>query len=123
MFSGIIVPGEIHPPHRHTSVALNYYTAGHGFSIVNGEKLEWGAGDLQLTPAWAPHGHGNDGNETVWGLTIQDTTLLYGMRDSLVARGAGWSIRAARCRLEHCLVTELARISHAARHALSGWSD
>lgn len=77
MFCGVIVPGEVHPPHRHTSVALNYYTSGSGWSIADGQRLEWEAGDLQLTPAWAPHGHANHGDATVWGYTLQDTALLY----------------------------------------------
>jgi gentisate 1,2-dioxygenase len=78
-FVGIIAAGEVHPPHRHTSVAVNYWTAGHGFSIAEGERLEWEAGDLQITPAWAAHGHANHGNETVWGVVAHDTPMLYNL--------------------------------------------
>jgi gentisate 1,2-dioxygenase len=77
MFAGIIAAGEIHPPHRHTSVAINYWTAGHGFSVIDGDRIDWEAGDLVLTPAWSGHGHANDGDETVWGVVVHDTPLLY----------------------------------------------
>jgi gentisate 1,2-dioxygenase len=76
-FVGIIVPGEQHIAHRHTSAAINYYTAGSGYSVVGGQKFEWEAGDLALAPGWAPHRHANDGDETVWGITIHDAPLLY----------------------------------------------
>jgi gentisate 1,2-dioxygenase len=79
MFVGIIVAGEVHPPHRHTSVAVNYWIAGHGYSVFEGERIDWEAGDLQLTPAWAGHGHANNGNETVWGVVLQDTSMLYNL--------------------------------------------
>ena len=76
-FLGIIVPGEEHTAHRHTSAAINYYLTGSGYSIVGGQRFEWEAGDLALAPAWAPHRHSNDGDETVWGITIHDAPLLY----------------------------------------------
>jgi gentisate 1,2-dioxygenase len=78
-FVGIIVPGEVHIPHRHTSSAINYYLKGSGYSIVGGQRLEWEAGDVALAPGWAVHGHANDGDETVWGITIHDAPLLYHM--------------------------------------------
>jgi gentisate 1,2-dioxygenase len=77
MFAGIIAASEIHPPHRHTSVAVNYWTAGRGFSIVEGKRYDWEAGDLVISPAWSAHGHANDGDDTAWGVVVHDTPLLY----------------------------------------------
>lgn len=76
-FQGIIVAGETHEPHRHTSVAVNYWYEGRGYSRIGGERIEWEAGDFAISPAWAVHAHANDGDETAWGLTIHDAPLLY----------------------------------------------
>jgi len=74
---GIIVPGEVHSIHRHSSVAITYMRSGRGHSTVAGERYEWEAGDMVITPAWSTHGHANDGDETVLGLTVHDVPLLY----------------------------------------------
>jgi gentisate 1,2-dioxygenase len=76
-FVGIIVAGERHTAHRHTSVAINYWTAGCGTSVVGGKRVEWEAGDFVISPAWAPHAHTNDGDETAWGIVVHDAPLLF----------------------------------------------
>lgn len=76
-FAGIIVAGEVHPPHRHTSSAINYWTQGSGYSVIDGNRLDWEAGDLVLSPGWATHGHANDGDETAWGIVVHDAPLLF----------------------------------------------
>jgi gentisate 1,2-dioxygenase len=68
--------GIIDEPHRHTSAAVNYIFAGRGWSIVGGQRYEWGAGDLMLTaPGWMNHGHASHEGEDVYELTIQDSPL------------------------------------------------
>lgn len=62
-------------PHRHVASAINYYFAGKGFSIVEGKRYEWKAGDLMLSaPGWAVHNHASY-DEDVYELTIQDSPL------------------------------------------------
>ncbi len=62
-------------PHRHVAAAINYYFAGRGYSIVEGEKYSWQAGDLMLSaPGWAIHNHASL-EEGVYELTIQDSPL------------------------------------------------
>jgi gentisate 1,2-dioxygenase len=62
-------------PHRHTAAAINYFFAGSGYSVVEGKKYFWKAGDLMLTaPGWAIHNH-TSYDETVYELTIQDSPL------------------------------------------------
>lgn len=62
-------------PHRHVAAAINYFFAGHGYSIVDGQRYSWNAGDLMLTaPGWAVHNHAS-GDEAVYELTIQDSPL------------------------------------------------
>ena len=68
--------GIVDEPHRHTSAAVNYIFQGRGWSIVGGQRYEWGAGDLMLTaPGWMNHGHASHEGEDVYELTIQDSPL------------------------------------------------
>lgn len=69
-------PGNIvDRPHRHTAAAINYFFAGRGTSVIDGERYYWKAGDLMLTaPGWAIHNHGSY-EEDVYELTIQDSPL------------------------------------------------
>jgi gentisate 1,2-dioxygenase len=68
--------GIVDEPHRHTSAAINYIFTGKGWSMVGGERYEWGAGDLMLTaPGWMNHGHATYDGEDVYELTIQDSPL------------------------------------------------
>jgi len=68
--------GIVDEPHRHTSAAVNYIFSGKGWSIVGGQRYEWGAGDLMLTaPGWMNHGHATYEGEDVYELTIQDSPL------------------------------------------------
>ena len=61
--------------HRHMSSAINYHFAGRGYSLVEGERIDWEAGDLMLSaPGWGAHGHyiSSDGARI---LTVQDHPL------------------------------------------------
>jgi len=75
--------GVVDRPHRHSSAALNYWFGGSGRSTVNGEKLEWKAGDLMLSaPGWSVHNHAS-GPDGFYSLTIQDHPLMIAM-ESLI---------------------------------------
>lgn len=75
--------GIIDRPHRHSSAAINYYFAGRGYSVVEGKRLEWKAGDLMLSaPGWAVHNHASH-DEAVYELTIQDQPLNIAMESLL----------------------------------------
>lgn len=68
-------PEKVDTPHRHSSSAINYILDGSGWSIVNGERIEWEAGDIMLSaPGWGPHGHAS-GPEGTTILTVQDHPL------------------------------------------------
>jgi gentisate 1,2-dioxygenase len=69
--------------HRHSSVAINYHFEGAGRSTVDGQVIEWQAGDLLLSaPAWSEHAHYiHPQGASV--LTIQDHPLHIGM-ESLI---------------------------------------
>ncbi|HVZ46531.1 MAG TPA: AraC family ligand binding domain-containing protein [Ramlibacter sp.] len=67
--------GIVDRPHRHVSAAINYYFKGRGFSMVAGNRYEWGPGDLMLSaPGWAVHNHASY-EEQVYELTVQDQPL------------------------------------------------
>jgi gentisate 1,2-dioxygenase len=66
LYAGIqlIMPGETAPAHRHTPSALRFMLEGTGaFTAVGGERTTMRQGDFVITPAWAWHDHGNEGNE------------------------------------------------------------
>lgn len=76
-------PQNNYIPHRHTSSAINYYLRGEGYSEVEGNRLEWKAGDLLLSaPSWAVHSHHSTA-ATTSALTIQDHPFHIAM-ESLV---------------------------------------
>lgn len=69
--------------HRHSSVAINYHFAGSGYSIVDGQRIDWAPGDLLLSaPSWREHAHyPSESGMSVY--TIQDHPLHIGM-ESLI---------------------------------------
>ncbi|NJM44037.1 MAG: gentisate 1,2-dioxygenase [Brachymonas sp.] len=64
----LILPGEIAPSHRHTQSALRFIVEGSGaFTSVDGEKTTMQPGDFIITPKWAFHDHGHEGQgPMVW---------------------------------------------------------
>ncbi len=64
----LVKPGEIAEAHRHTMGAFRFVLEGRGgFTTVEGEKLTMEAGDLILTPQWAWHDHGHEGDiPSIW---------------------------------------------------------
>jgi gentisate 1,2-dioxygenase len=51
--------GKATGEHRHTSNQLYYVVEGHGVTDVEGEQLEWEAGDFFVVPNWSWHKHKN----------------------------------------------------------------
>lgn len=65
--------------HRHTSASINYHISGHGYSVVDGARVDWKAGDLLLSaPGWSEHAHYH-GEEGWRVLTVQDHPLHIAM--------------------------------------------
>jgi gentisate 1,2-dioxygenase len=68
LYAGVqlMVPGETAPAHRHTPSALRFMIEGDkGFTAVGGERTTMREGDFVITPAWAWHDHGNEGDGPV----------------------------------------------------------
>ena len=65
MYAGmqLILPGETAPAHRHTPSALRFILEGEGaFTAVAGERTTMRRGDFVITPSWAWHDHGAEGD-------------------------------------------------------------
>jgi len=73
-----IAPGEVARAHRHTAFALRLIIEGAGgFTAVGGEKVSMERGDLILTPSWAYHDHGHEGDGPMIWLDGLDLPLLH----------------------------------------------
>jgi len=61
-------PGEVAPAHRHSPGALRFVVEGSGvWTVVDGDAISMGPGDLVLTPPWTWHEHHNSGaSPMVW---------------------------------------------------------
>jgi len=70
LFAGLqlIMPGEVAPAHRHSPAALRFIVEGEGaYTAVGGERSYMKPGDFIITPAWAWHDHGHEGDgPVVW---------------------------------------------------------
>jgi gentisate 1,2-dioxygenase len=79
LYAGIqlIMPGETAPAHRHTPSALRFMIEGkQGFTAVGGERTTMREGDFVITPAWAWHDHGNEGDGPVAWMDGLDIPML-----------------------------------------------
>ncbi|HEX5796115.1 MAG TPA: gentisate 1,2-dioxygenase [Geminicoccaceae bacterium] len=79
MYAGVqlVLPGETAPAHRHTASALRLVLESEGgFTAVAGERTTMRRGDLIITPSWAWHDHGNDGDGPVIWVDGLDIALV-----------------------------------------------
>lgn len=89
----LILPGETAPNHRHTPSAVRFVVEGEGgFTLVDGEKLPMGKGDLILTPPGLWHEHGHEGRGPVIWLDALDLPLVYGIEASYAIEGAAQAV-------------------------------
>jgi gentisate 1,2-dioxygenase len=49
--------------HRHTVEAVIYFLSSHGYSIIDGVRYDWRAGDYLCVPVFAWHRHVNEGDD------------------------------------------------------------
>lgn len=70
-------PGEAAPAHRHSPAALRFVLDGGGvWTMIDGDPLHMGRGDLVLTPAWRYHEHHNPGQDPMVWLDILDLPMV-----------------------------------------------
>ncbi|SHG39186.1 cupin domain-containing protein [Pedobacter caeni] len=59
MTIGGLLPGQLTNKHRHTYETVLFVIEGKGYTEIEGEKVEWQAGDAVYIPVWAWHRHQN----------------------------------------------------------------
>lgn len=68
---------EVAPAHRHTPAALRFVVEGSGvWTLVDGDPVHMGPGDLVLTPSWTFHEHHNSGPDAMVWIDILDLPLV-----------------------------------------------
>ena len=75
-----LAAGDHLDAHRHTSTVIYHVAKGEGFSIIDGQRIDWSFGDTFTLPAWAWHEHGNDSG---------DDAVLFSMSDLPVVEAMG----------------------------------
>ncbi|MBM2803780.1 MAG: Cupin protein [Deltaproteobacteria bacterium] len=59
-------------PHRHNSTTFYFAFEGAGAVVIDGERLEYGKGDIFAIPAWTWHHHENTNNDDTIIFSIDD---------------------------------------------------
>ena len=68
--------GERCTAHRHTSSASRFIMEGDGgYTVIDGERIDFGPGDLVISPNWAWHHHGNESKSDIIYLNILDIPM------------------------------------------------
>lgn len=69
--------GEVAPAHRHTPAALRFVLEGQGvYTLIDGDPIAMGRGDLVLTPSWTFHEHHNPSAEPMMWLDVLDLPIV-----------------------------------------------
>jgi gentisate 1,2-dioxygenase len=70
-------PGVHTRAHRHTGSWVYLAFEGHGATVIDGVRFEWGPGDMFVLPSWAAHEHVNaSADERAVLFAVHDTPLL-----------------------------------------------
>lgn len=74
---GHLAPGAKTRKHRHSYETIIVINQGTGFSLVEGRRIDWSAGDAVYIPVWAWHEHQNldDGKQAVY-IACENAPLL-----------------------------------------------
>lgn len=84
----LLRPGVQTRAHRHTHSALYHVVEGQGQTIVNGQALQWEAGDFIAVPPWAWHEHRN--------LASTKEAVLFSVTDRPVYEALGYDREEGR---------------------------
>lgn len=73
---GELAPGQATSNHRHAYESLIYIVQGSGWSVIEGRRVEWSAGDALYVPPWNWHQHVAAGEKALY-LTGTNLPLLH----------------------------------------------
>ena len=62
--------------HRHTHSSVYTVHKGSGYTIINGERFDWEAGDFFVVPVWAWHEHVNTSDEEAFLFSANDLPIM-----------------------------------------------
>ena len=86
----LIKPDSNDRKHRHYYETLLFILDGSGYSIIEGERVEWEAGDALHIPPWSWHQHFNtDSDKEVRYLACTNAPLLQGVGGVAIREEAG----------------------------------
>lgn len=73
----VFKPEVRNEPHRHSCFAIFIVKKGHGYSVIDGERIDWAEGDVFFAPPWATHEHcnGSDAEDAIL-YTIQNLPMV-----------------------------------------------
>jgi gentisate 1,2-dioxygenase len=72
----LLRPGAHTRAHRHTASVVYHVFRGHGYSVIDGQRLDWEQGDFLALPTWAWHEHANSGPDEAILFSITDLPTL-----------------------------------------------
>ncbi len=79
-----IDPGVTSTIHRHSWDAMVLVVAGHGWTEIDGQRIDWYPGDSLHLPAWSWHRSGNDGDIPARYVSFSSEPLLETMGMSIL---------------------------------------
>ncbi|MXW30113.1 MAG: cupin domain-containing protein [Chloroflexi bacterium] len=71
-----LAPGSRTDAHRHTSSVVYHVAKGEGYSIIDGNRLDWSKGDTFVLPSWLLHEHGTDASEDAVLFSMSDLPVI-----------------------------------------------
>ena len=73
-----VAAGSDQGAHRHNGVAVTLALQGEGtHSVIDGQRVDWSTGAVQITPPTTLHSHHNRGTQRMRALIFQDEALHY----------------------------------------------
>ncbi|ADO71012.1 cupin domain-containing protein [Stigmatella aurantiaca] len=81
---GEIAQGDKTSNHRHAYEALMYVISGKGYSIVEGKRFDWEAGDSLYTPPWCWHQHFALEGHAVQYITATNMPMLHALGQTVI---------------------------------------
>lgn len=81
---GVLASEQKTSNHRHAYESLLYILEGEGYSIVEGRRIDWRAGDALYVPPWNWHVHGCDSGKSARYLTATNLPLLQSLGQTVL---------------------------------------
>lgn len=82
-----LVPGLRTPPHRKLGSSVYVVFRGSGHTVINGERFDWGRGDVFVTPSWSLVEHAASESSDLFAVTDRPVLeVLHLFREETLAR-------------------------------------